>query len=284
MAADKIIRNTKLDTFLTKLATKLASIFWRKAETTQITIDSTPTASSTNLVTSGGVKSYVDGAIPSVPVTDVTVGGTSVVSSGTAVIPAIPTVPVTDVTVGGTSVVSNGTAVIPSIPTVPVTDVTVGGTSVVSSGTAVIPAIPDEVEANPTVPSGTTPTSLTGLKLGTDYYSVPSGGSANYEIANTVSDWNTEVRAGSATPSVTLPSPTGLLAEEIRYIFTAATASASFTAPSGYILADEDGFAGLSAGNTLSYSALTTGSIYECSFAVLDATHIALIMKEHKTA
>lgn len=36
------------------------------------------------------VKTYVDNAIPSVPVTDVTVGGTSVVSSGTAAIPAIP--------------------------------------------------------------------------------------------------------------------------------------------------------------------------------------------------
>lgn len=67
MAADKIIRNSKLDTFLSKLATKLASIFWRKAETTQVSIDSTPTANSTNLVNSGGVKSYVDNAIPSVP-------------------------------------------------------------------------------------------------------------------------------------------------------------------------------------------------------------------------
>lgn len=33
------------------------------------------------------------GVIPSVPVTDVTVGGTSVLNNGTAVIPAIPTVP-----------------------------------------------------------------------------------------------------------------------------------------------------------------------------------------------
>lgn len=33
------------------------------------------------------------GVIPAVPVTDVTVGGTSVLNSGTAVIPAIPTVP-----------------------------------------------------------------------------------------------------------------------------------------------------------------------------------------------
>lgn len=55
MAADKIIRNTKLDTFLSKLATKLTAIFWRKAETTQVSIDSTPTANSTNLVNSGGV-------------------------------------------------------------------------------------------------------------------------------------------------------------------------------------------------------------------------------------
>lgn len=110
-------------------------------------------------------------------------------------------------------------------------------------------------------------------------------GVRNYPLAAGVTAWNTEVRAGSATPSVTLPAPAGTgVAEEIRYTFTAATAAASFTAPSGYILGDEDGFAGLTAGNTLSYSALTVGSIYECSFAVLDATHIALVMKEHKTA
>ena len=62
--SDKIIRNSKLDTLLSKLATKLTSIFWRKAETTQVSIDDSPTASSNNLVKSGGVKSYVDGAIP----------------------------------------------------------------------------------------------------------------------------------------------------------------------------------------------------------------------------
>ena len=43
---------------------------------------------------SGGIPAsdLASGVIPSVPVTDVTVGGTSVVSSGTAVIPAIPDV------------------------------------------------------------------------------------------------------------------------------------------------------------------------------------------------
>jgi len=65
--ADKIIRNTKLDTLLDMLATKLPAIFWRKAETTQVSIDNTPTANSNNLVKSGGVKSYVDNAIPTVP-------------------------------------------------------------------------------------------------------------------------------------------------------------------------------------------------------------------------
>ena len=96
MAADKIIRNTKLDTFLSKLATKLTAIFWRKAETTEVAVDSTPTANSNNLVKSGGVKSYVDNAIP------------------------------------------------------------------------------DEVVANPTVPSGTTPTDLQNLKIGNNYYGIPT--------------------------------------------------------------------------------------------------------------
>lgn len=59
--ADKIIRNSKLDTFLSKLATKLASIFWRKGETIQVGIDDTPTANSSNLVTSGGVFDAVNG-------------------------------------------------------------------------------------------------------------------------------------------------------------------------------------------------------------------------------
>ena len=42
-----------------------------------------------------------------------------------------------------------------------------------NSGVAQIlnkPSIPDAVEANPTVPSGTTPTDLTGLKVGSSYY------------------------------------------------------------------------------------------------------------------
>ena len=45
-----------------------------------------------------------------------------------------------------------------------------------NSGVAQIlnkPSIPDAVEANPTIPSGTTQTDLTGLKVGSNYYAVP---------------------------------------------------------------------------------------------------------------
>ena len=113
------------ETNLGYLISKIKAAFWPKTDVVSISIDTTPTANSTNLVTSGGVKTYVDNAIPSVPVQDVTVDGTSVVNN---------------------------------------------------QGVAEVPAIPDEVEANPTVPSGTTPTDLTGLKVGNDYYNVASGG------------------------------------------------------------------------------------------------------------
>ena len=105
-----------------------------------------------------------------------------------------------------------------------------------------------------------------------------------YPLSNSVNAWNIEVRMDSTTPSVVLPLPTGNISEEIRYIFIAATANASFTAPTGYIVGDDDGYSGLTTGNTLSYTDLTVGSIYECSFVVIDNTHIALIKKEWKVA
>lgn len=52
----KIIDNTNLDYFISKIK----AAFWPKTDVVQIGIDSTPTANSVNLVTSGGVKSYVD--------------------------------------------------------------------------------------------------------------------------------------------------------------------------------------------------------------------------------
>ena len=93
--------------------------------------------------------------------------------------------------------------------------------------------------------------------------------------------WNVEIRAGRLSPSITLPDVPeyGSASAEIRYIFTAASASASFTAPSNYILGQYN-FIGLSPGNTLTFTNLVAGSIYEVSFAVLDGTHIGMVMNE----
>lgn len=97
--------------------------------------------------------------------------------------------------------------------------------------------------------------------------------------------WNTELYLGSATPSITLPAIANTeFAQEIRIIFIASGTTASFTAPTGAYIADDEGFGGLSTGNTLSLTDLTVGSYYELSFVVLDATHIATIVKEWATA
>lgn len=55
----KVIDSTNLGYLLGKIK----AAFWRKSEITELPIDTTPTASSSNLVTSGGVKSYVDGIV-----------------------------------------------------------------------------------------------------------------------------------------------------------------------------------------------------------------------------
>lgn len=48
--------------------------------------------------------------------------------------------------------------------------------------------IPDAVEANPTVPSGTAPTPLTGLKIGSAYYDVSEEAMTNAEIDTAVNN------------------------------------------------------------------------------------------------
>ena len=102
----KIIDSTNLG----HLISKIKAAFWPKSDVVQIDIDNSPTLNSDNFVKSGGVYSAIadkytkpstgipasdlaSGVIPTVPVQDVTVGGTSVLSNGTAVVPAIPTVP-----------------------------------------------------------------------------------------------------------------------------------------------------------------------------------------------
>ncbi len=86
---------------------------------------------------------------------------------------------------------------------VPVTDVTVGGTSVVSNGVAAIPSISDEVVANPTVPSGTSTTDLTGLQVGNDYYKIQQSNwsQSNSSSASFIKNKPT-IKSGSGINSV----------------------------------------------------------------------------------
>lgn len=109
-------------------------------------------------------------------------------------------------------------------------------------------------------------------------------GGKNYDIVSvsSLTNWNQTLRLGSATPNITLPRPSLQVDEEIRIVFIAASANATFTAPSGFILGDDDGYAGLSAGNSVTYTDLTVGSIYEVSIAVLDSTYLKLLMQESK--
>lgn len=62
-----VIDSTNVGSLLQGIFTKIKNAFWQKSEVSELPIDATPTASSNNLVKSGGVKAYVDGAIPTVP-------------------------------------------------------------------------------------------------------------------------------------------------------------------------------------------------------------------------
>ena len=122
------------------------------------------------------------------------------------------------------------------------------------------------------------PTSGSDNPVTSDGINTAVEGARNYALSNNL-NWNTQVNAGSITPSVTLPSiGSPSIVQELRYIFEAATANASFTAPTGVILTD--GESETAAAGTIAYTDLTAGSIYECSFVVLSSTKIGLIMKE----
>ena len=212
MAADKIIRNSKLDTFLSKLATKLTAIFWRKAETTQVTIDDTPTAGSNNLVKSSGVKSYVDNAIPSVPTisTDITADATS--DTKTTSPKAVKTF-VEGKGYGTYTKPANG---------IPASDIEAG-------------VIPDAVEANPTVPSGTTPTTLQNVKVGSSYYSVPQGSSTTLST-NVTTDKADNTKASTpksvydfVKPTMGSSIPVGGLLPGVKYHLGTLTGSITMT-------------------------------------------------------
>lgn len=73
--------------------------------------------------------------------------------------------------------------------------------------------IPAAVEANPTVPSGTTPTDLTGLKVGNGYYSVPQGGGSDPEAVKYTAQSLTDAQKTRARQNIgaltasDIPSP-----------------------------------------------------------------------------
>lgn len=136
-----VIESNNVGSLLQGIFTKIKNVFWQKSEVSELPIDATPTASSDNLVKSGGVYSALSGK------QDTVVFNTAYDASSNkaATMSDIPRVPVTDVTVGGTSVVSSGTAAIPQIPTVPtiVTDIAANKTS--TTTTAAPSAVYNEV-------------------------------------------------------------------------------------------------------------------------------------------
>lgn len=130
----------------------------------------------------------------------------------------------------------------------------------------------------PTAASGTDTTQIATTAFVQDAIAAIPASIPAYPLVNSPA-WNSEQRAGSATPNITLPEiGTPTVGQEFRYIFTAASTNASFKAPSGVTLTDGDSTT--TAGGTLALTALTQSSVYECSFVVLSTTQIALIMKE----
>jgi len=90
--------------------------------------------------------------------------------------------------------------------------------------------------------------------------------------------WDKEIRAGSTTPAITLPSPktSASYVETMSYIFTAATTTASFTAPANYIMTDTT-FTGMSTtGNTITLNNLETGHLYIVKFKVVSSNQIIM--------
>lgn len=118
----------------------------------------------------------------------------------------IPTVPVTDVTVGGTSVVSNGTAAVPAIPTVPTISTNIQTDKASDTKTASPKAVYDEVHPAivTTQPSG-------GFVPNVLYNLGTLTGSKTFTLAspsdNTiVNHYYWTFTAGSTAPTITWPS------------------------------------------------------------------------------
>jgi len=103
----------------------------------------------------------------------------------------------------------------------------------------------------------------------------------DFKVVTSVTQWNVMRPNQTETPALTLPAPVDNKPQEIVYIFTAMTTEASFTAPIGYVLFDEDKTLS-TATTSIVYTDLTAGSLYECDFLVVGPGKISLLKIEHK--
>lgn len=101
-----------------------------------------------------------------------------------------------------------------------------------------------------------------------------------FSEVSSVTRWNVIRPNQTETPNLTLPTPESGKPQEILYVFTAMTTGATFTAPSGYSLFDEDKTLA-TATNSIAYTDLTVGNLYECDFLVVGPNKISLLKVEH---
>ena len=118
----------------------------------------------------------------------------------------IPTVPVTDVTVGGTSVVSNGIAAVPAIPTVPTISTDIAADKTSTTKTAAPSAVYNEVHpafGSSQPAGGMLPNVLYKLGTLTGSVTITLAAATDNTIAN---EWGFTFTAGSTAPTITWPA------------------------------------------------------------------------------
>lgn len=95
-------------------------------------------------------------------------------------------------------------------------------------------------------------------------------------------EWGMYMNEGETTPDITLPdfgTPVGT--QTMLYAFVAATANASFTAPSDAMLIETDGTDTYTTGNTITYENLEVGVLYLMKFQCFTAgsSHNYIVMQ-----
>lgn len=123
-----------------------------------------------------------------------------------------------------------------------------------NSGVAQIlnkPSIPDAVEANPTVPSGTTPTDLQNLKVGSNYYGIPQPTVDNTPTKNSANLVKSGGVYDAINPAVQSSQPAGGMLPNVMYNLGTLTGNVTiaFASPTDNAIRNEYMF-GFTAGQT----------------------------------